>query len=79
MGNKKVGEGRIDETVPYTFSLDETLDIGRDPATPVTVDYLMGDNEFPGKIHSVTIDIGKKPVAYYEPAENIYNRLMANQ
>ena len=79
VGNKKVGEGRIDETVPYTFSLDETLDIGRDPATPVTVDYLMGDNEFPGKIHSVTIDIGKKPVAYYEPAENIYNRLMANQ
>ena len=79
MGKKKVGEAHIDKTVPFTFSLDETLDIGRDLATPVTKDYPMGDNDFNGTIHSVTIDIGEKPVAYYEPPESIYNRLMANQ
>ena len=30
VGNKKVGEAHIDKTVPFQFSLDETLDIGRD-------------------------------------------------
>lgn len=79
VGKKKVGEAHIEKTVPYTFSLDETLDIGCDLATPVTDDYPMGDNGFNGKIHSVIVDIGKNPVAYYEPPENIYNRLMANQ
>ena len=79
VGNKKVGEAHIDETVPFTFSFDETLDIGRDPATPVTNDYPMGDNDFNGKIHSVKVDVAKDAVAYYEPPENINNRLMANQ
>jgi arylsulfatase len=79
VGDKKVGEGRIEKTVPFTFSLDETLDIGRDPATTVTEDYPMGDNALNGKIHSVTVDIGEDAVAYYEPPENIYNRLIAGQ
>jgi len=79
VGNKKAGEAHIDRTVPFTFSFDETLDIGRDPATPVTGDYLMGDNDFNGTIHSVKIDVAKEAVSYYEPPENIYNRLMANQ
>ena len=79
VNNKKVGEAQIEKTVPYTFSLDETLDIGCDLATPVTEDYAMGDNKFNGKVYSVIVDIGKSPVAYYEPPENIYNRLMANQ
>jgi len=78
VNNKKVGEAHIDQTVPYQFSLDETLDIGRDGATPVTDDYAMGSgNAFNGTIHSVTVDIGKNPAAYYEPPENIENRLMA--
>jgi len=34
-----VAEGRIDKTVPFVFSADETLDIGRDKASPVTDDY----------------------------------------
>ena len=80
VNNKKVGEAHIDKTVGYTFSLDETLDIGRDASTPVTDDYPMGSqNAFNGKIYSVTVDIGKNAVAYYEPPENIWNRLMANQ
>ena len=78
VGNKKVGEAHIDKTVPFQFSLDETLDIGRDLATPVTNDYEMGDNDFNGTIHSVKVDVAKGAGAYYEPPENINNRLMAN-
>jgi arylsulfatase len=79
IGRKKVGEDEIERTVPFQFSLDETLDIGRDLATPVSSDYLMGDNAFTGVIHSVKVDLDKDAVAYYEPPENIMNRLMAGQ
>ncbi len=80
VNNKKVGEARIEQTVPFQFSLDETLDVGRDLATPVTDDYAAGSaNAFSGTIHSVTLDIGAAAAAYYEPAENAWNRLMANQ
>ena len=79
VGNKKVGEARIDKTVPFTFSFDETLDIGRDPATPVTDDYPMRDNAFNGKIYSVKIEVDKSAVAYQEDPEHLYERLMANQ
>ena len=30
----KVGEGRVEATVPMVFSADETTDVGRDTATP---------------------------------------------
>jgi arylsulfatase len=79
VGNKKVGEAKIGKTVPFQFSLDETLDIGSDLATPVTKDYQLGDNDFTGTIHSVKVDVAKGGVAYYEPPENALNRLMANQ
>jgi hypothetical protein len=74
-----VAEGRIDKTVAYQFSVDETLDVGCDLATPVTDDYPMGKNGFTGTIGSVTIDLGPKPAAYYEDPENLYNRLVAGQ
>ena len=32
----KVGQGRVDATVPMAFSADETADVGNDTATPVT-------------------------------------------
>ena len=35
----KVGEGRVDATVPMVFSADETTDVGSDSATPVSDDY----------------------------------------
>jgi arylsulfatase A-like enzyme len=79
VGGKKVSEGRIDRTVPFQFSFDETLDVGCDLALPVTEEYPVGDNAFTGTIGSVTIDIGPSPTAYYEPPENLYNRLLAHQ
>jgi hypothetical protein len=32
---KLVGEGRIEKTAPFRFSLDESFDIGEDTGTPV--------------------------------------------
>jgi hypothetical protein len=37
---KEVAEGRIPQTVPIRFSLDETFDIGEDTGTPVVEDYV---------------------------------------
>ena len=52
----KVGEGRVDATVPMLFSADETTDIGSDTATPVSDDYGPKDSEFTGRIHWVQLD-----------------------
>jgi len=60
VNGKKAGEGRIERTQPALFSADETADVGKDDATPVSQDYEEGDNEFTGKIHKITISV--KPV-----------------
>lgn len=57
VNGKKVAEGRIEKTVPFVFSADETADVGVDEATPVTEDYKEGDNKFNGKIKKVRIDL----------------------
>ena len=53
----KVGDGRVDATVPMIFSADETTDVGRDTGTGVSDEYATGDNEFTGTVHWVQIDI----------------------
>ena len=52
----KVGEGRVEHTVPMIFSADETTDLGRDSATPVSDDHGY-DNAFTGRVQWVQIDI----------------------
>jgi hypothetical protein len=37
--SKKVAEGRIDKTMPFRFSLDESFDVGEDTGTPVIDEY----------------------------------------
>ena len=39
VNGKKVGEGRIDKTVPVYFSTDDTFDVGEDWSTPVSATY----------------------------------------
>ena len=56
----KVGEGRVEATVPMVFSGDETTDVGKDTGTGVTPDYTTGDNNFTGRVHWVQIDIDDK-------------------
>jgi arylsulfatase len=55
----KVGEGRIDGTVPMVFSGDETLDIGSDGGTPVSDDLPADELEFNGRVRWVELDLGE--------------------
>jgi arylsulfatase A-like enzyme len=54
----KVGEGRVDATVPMLFSGDETTDLGSDSATPVSDDHGPAETEFTGRVRWVEIDLG---------------------
>lgn len=53
----KVAAGRVEKTIPYYFSFDETLDVGVDLGTPVSEDYPAVDNAFSGTVHTVRIDL----------------------
>jgi arylsulfatase len=57
-GNK-VGEGRIDATVPLAFSADETCDLGNDTGTPVTDDLPDDQTTFTGRVNWVQIDLAE--------------------
>jgi arylsulfatase A-like enzyme len=54
----KVGEGRVDATVPMLFSADETTDLGSDSATPVSDDHGPAETGFTGRVKWVEIDLG---------------------
>jgi arylsulfatase A-like enzyme len=60
VNGKDVASGRIDRTQAMIFSADETAGVGKDDATPVTVDYKERDNAFTGKIFKVVVDV--KPI-----------------
>jgi arylsulfatase len=53
-----VGEGRIERTHAYNYSLCESSAVGRDTGAPVCYDYEPGNNAFNGKIDWVRLDIG---------------------
>jgi arylsulfatase len=54
----EMAAARIERTTPFRFSMDETLDVGRDRGTPVSDDYPAGvANTYGGRIHSVRIDL----------------------
>ena len=56
VAGKQVGNGRIDETTPYKYSLLENQDVGTDTGTPVTYDYQTPFN-FEGKLEEVVVEI----------------------
>ncbi len=58
VNGKKVAEGAIDKTVPGTFSLSETFDLGVDNGTPVSSNYEVKDHfPFTGVLDKVTITL----------------------
>ena len=58
VNGKKVAEGAIDKTVPGTFSLSETFDVGVDNGTPVSNNYKTKDHfPFTGQIDKVVINL----------------------
>jgi arylsulfatase A-like enzyme len=76
---KKVGEGRVERTVPMAFSSDETTDIGRDTATPVSSDYTRHTSVFNGTVNWVQIDLGKDTHDHFISPEDRLNLAMARQ
>jgi arylsulfatase A-like enzyme len=59
LDGKKVGEGRVDATVPMLFSADETTDLGSDSGTPVTDDLAYDELGFNGRVQWVEVDLGE--------------------
>ncbi|WNY26227.1 arylsulfatase [Methanolapillus millepedarum] len=57
VNNEKVGEGRVENTMGYFYSFDETANVGCQRATPVTEEYTVADSMFKGKIYSVNIKL----------------------
>src|SRR5262249_37777989 len=56
--SKTVAKGRIENTVPFVFSMD-TVDVGSDRGRPVTDDYT--SNTFTGgSLNSVLVELGKQ-------------------
>ena len=54
----KIGEGRLDATVPMLFSADETADVGKDHGSAVSPDYTPESSDFTGTVNWVRLDIG---------------------
>ena len=55
--DKPIAEGRVEHTIPFRVSLDETLDIGEDTGTPVSTDYQV-PFRFTGKLNRVIVRLG---------------------
>ena len=77
----KVGEGRVDATVPMAFSADETTDLGSDSATPVTDDLEPAETKFSGRVRWVQIDLAEdaEDVDHVVSPEERYRIAMARQ
>jgi arylsulfatase len=48
VNGRRVAEGRIEQTVPLSFAIDDGVDVGQDLGTPVTEEYQQHDNQFTG-------------------------------
>jgi len=57
LDGNKVGEGRVENTVPMMFSGDETTDVGSDTGTPVSDDLGPRESIFTGRVRWVEIDL----------------------
>jgi arylsulfatase len=76
----KHAEGRVERTIPYYFSFDETLDVGVDLGTPVTDDYPPVDNAFTGSVHAVRIQLdGPAPDPDPRAADAQERRVLTSQ
>jgi arylsulfatase len=81
LDGKQIGEGRVDRTHRFLFSMDETLEVGCDVGEPVSEDYAPGENAFTGKVKWVQIDIDKaaKDVDHRIGVEERFQLAMARQ
>jgi hypothetical protein len=76
---EKVGEGRVETTVPMCFSADETCDVGRGTGSPVSPDYHPSDNAFNGEVNWVQIDLAQDDHDHMISPEERFKMAMARQ
>jgi hypothetical protein len=76
-----VGEDRIERTHKFFFSMDETMEIGRDAGAPVSEDYGPRDNAFTGAVNWIQIDVddAAEDVDHLVGAEERFKLAMARQ
>src|SRR5580693_2338602 len=71
----QVAEGRIERTIPFRISADETLGIGEDTGTPVSEDYHV-PFRFTGDLKKLAIQLTDAPLTAEEQGE--IERMRAN-
>jgi arylsulfatase len=76
---ERQGDGRVEQTIPFVFSLDEGVDVGREHGTTVSPDYPIGDNAFNGELNWVQIDIGVDDHDHLISPEERLNLAMVRQ
>jgi arylsulfatase A-like enzyme len=76
---EKLGEGRVETTVPMMFSGDETCDVGRGTGSSVSPDYDPRDNEFNGEVNWVQIDLETDDHDHMISPEDRFRMAMARQ
>lgn len=74
-----IGSGRIERTLPFQFTFDETVDVGCDLASPVSPDYGATGNEFTGTLHKVRIELGDDDHSHLIDPEHQFNVAMLKQ
>lgn len=79
LDGKKVGEGRVEITVPMIFSADETCDVGKGTGSAVSPDYDPKHNEFSGEVNWVQIDLEQDSHDHLISAEDRFKVAMARQ
>jgi arylsulfatase A-like enzyme len=81
LDGKAIGNGRVERTHRFLFSMDETLDVGSDAGEPVSPDYGPRGNEFSGKVNWVQIDVdtAAKDADHMIAAEERFMVAMARQ
>lgn len=78
-GDTQLAAGRVTRTLPFFFSMDETLDIGSDLATPVSGDYGPTGNGFTGTIAWVRIDVGDDDHSHLADPHHLMHIAMTRQ
>ena len=75
----QIGEGRVERTIPFQFTFDETVDVGCDLASPVSPDYDARGNEFSGQLGKVIISLGDDDHSHLIDDEHRVNVAMLKQ
>jgi arylsulfatase len=72
-------EGRGEQTIPFVFSLDEGVNVGKELGTTVSPDYPIGECEFSGVVNWVQLIIATDDHDHLISPEERLNLAMVRQ